>query len=698
MSIARLARSTPHSTAGRSIGVSLRPGTRFLQTCPSSTPHIRNLSTSFARYQLPQVRQYASAATATASLESSEAIPVFSEVGTRKIPVLGAETLIPVLQDIQQLLDNDIGGDDLWSRRVEDVIEDLQSERRGRIAVIGDDLAAPKDVVSALLQDPLADSEETRRALLDRHEGSNIETFQISHGLSPRRESQALTLSSSWLQLTGFDVIELNAKKPEDTISSLLPTETLLVVLDPIRLIDTPQLSSILPLALSKGSVHFAINGHLPPNTSQSSIETKFRDQLAKIKVDSLQDDIPFNPSSISVSFVNSEKALNALEALSAALQDHGPSTSSAKTRAFETFQNQFLASYIGPLQTSLLTSVQTISEPQITTARQTAALTMSHVENVISSDRDIVKNAIHTVTELRRGAQQGASKAKHLSVASRGIEGGLVEGSVEYDTDKIKTGLEEKFLGRLSWLGLIGRTRVDDIQFELGDYLNNEFGVELEKQIIFETGKLSNLQFTLDSNSDHIIRQLQSTHPSNSTSPTPNSTHPFTSPLLLNHLSTLSLSIPPLSPASLTTPIIIRRRQLLTQSIPRLHTSAQRALLTTYATSLLGVSSSWMSFVPPISLTSASTAIGLGILSIVASLALGQRLWGRAQRKFWRDWKRITGMMKGDLETRFDTALRTQVLAKPLSAAEGLEKLIERRERRLDELQDQINQISKRI
>lgn len=177
-----------------------------------------------------------------------------------------------------------------------------------------------------------------------------------------------------------------------------------------------------------------------------------------------------------------------------------------------------------------------------------------------------------------------------------------------------------------------------------------------LGAQMVFESGQLSHLQSSLSSSSDEIIRQLSHT----STSPTqsPPHPHPFTSPLLANHLSTLSLSIPPLTPTTLLSPILTRRNQLVTQSIPRLQLSAQRALLTTYSTALLGASLSWAAYVPPIEILSAGTAGGLGLLSIVGSLALGQKFWTGAQRKFWRDWNRVTGMLKGDLEVRAEPFL----------------------------------------
>ncbi|OCF42512.1 hypothetical protein I317_03628 [Kwoniella heveanensis CBS 569] len=703
MSLTRLTRasssiSRPSRRSVHRIAVSQLSGTSITTTTTTTTTTSRNITSSYIpplsqnkRNRFPTVsqvppRRHGSSAAATAAVTPQE---VVEEVLVAPVqPVEGAQEVVPFLMDIKAVLENEIGGDDVWSRRVDAAITDLQAQRNGRLAVIGDSLAAPRDVVSALLEDPLADSEIGRRALLSRHEDANIDIFQISQGIVPRRDAESLVISSSWLLNTGYDVIEINTKETDQIISTLLRTDSLLVVIDPIRLTNTPQMSSILPSILSRVNVHFAINGHLPPNTTPAAVEATLREQLAKVQQSHPNSNFP----SPSVSFVDAQSALEALDALAAGLQDHGPASSSAKTRAFEVFQNQFLASRIGPLQSTLTSSLKADSHPQLSTARQVASLAVAHIEDIIASDRDIVREASHTVTELRRSAQHGATKARHLSVASRGIEGGLVEGGVAHEMAKVKAGLEERFAGRLTWLSLVGRARVDDVASELGTYLGTRFGVDLERQIIFETGQLSQLQSSLDMTSDQTIRKLS--HPSH----TPSSTHPFTSPLLLNHLSTLSLSIPPLTPTTLLTPILTRREQLLAQSVPRLQASAQRALLTTYSTALLSMSLSWMSYVPPLTLTSAPTAVGLGLLGVVASLAWGQRMWGKAQKKFWKDWTRITGMMKGDLETRFNTALQTQVLTKPLSAAEGLEKLIEKRNTRLDQLQDKVDQLSRRL
>lgn len=47
--------------------------------------------------------------------------------------------------------------------------------------VVGDTAAAPRDIVSALLQDPLADSATTRQALISRHQDANLDVFEIRY-------------------------------------------------------------------------------------------------------------------------------------------------------------------------------------------------------------------------------------------------------------------------------------------------------------------------------------------------------------------------------------------------------------------------------------------------------------------------------------------------------------------------------------
>ena len=88
--------------------------------------------------------------------------------------------------------------------------------------------------------------------------------------------------------------------------------------------------------------------------------------------------------------------------------------------------------------------------------------------------------------------------------------------------------------------------------------------------------------------------------------------------------------------------------------SISRLQREARNATLVTTSLGLVGAFASWWIYVPPIAVVSAATALGLGLLSVVGAVALGQRRWGRAQQVFWKEWSRSTGMLRGDLQVGF--------------------------------------------
>lgn len=75
-------------------------------------------------------RTYASTVTAR---PDADPVPVIA-ASKRATPVEGATTILPVLQELIVLLENEIGGDGSWAKRVKRSMEDLAVKRRGRIA------------------------------------------------------------------------------------------------------------------------------------------------------------------------------------------------------------------------------------------------------------------------------------------------------------------------------------------------------------------------------------------------------------------------------------------------------------------------------------------------------------------------------------------------------------------------------------
>lgn len=84
----------------------------------------------YRRSLLSPARTYASTVTARPDVDS---VPVIAD-SKRAVPVEGATTLLPVLQELIVLLENEIGGDGSWAKRIKRSMEDLAVKRRGRIA------------------------------------------------------------------------------------------------------------------------------------------------------------------------------------------------------------------------------------------------------------------------------------------------------------------------------------------------------------------------------------------------------------------------------------------------------------------------------------------------------------------------------------------------------------------------------------
>lgn len=133
-------------------------------------------------------RRLATAATAPRR-DEIDVVPV---VVPPSRPVAGSAGVASILHDTSKLLAHDVGGSTAWYERVETAARDLGSVRRARLAgmllgkraltvVTGTDVASPHDVVSAILQDPLADAESTRTALLERYFGTSQDTVVISY-------------------------------------------------------------------------------------------------------------------------------------------------------------------------------------------------------------------------------------------------------------------------------------------------------------------------------------------------------------------------------------------------------------------------------------------------------------------------------------------------------------------------------------
>jgi hypothetical protein len=250
-------------------------------------------------------------------------------------------------------------------------------------------------------------------------------------------------------------------------VSEILATDAAVIVLDPFRLLQAGNLSTVLTPLLNHIDVRFIVNGPLPAGASEEDIEASLRTQLS-------DHGYHHRPE---VSFVRADLALQSFDALAIALAG-----TERRDAAFNVFQQDFLDSGIGPVQKAMVPRPP--ADFQSETATRTGRLALNVIDGVIRHDLTTIKMVGQTVVELERDASAAASRARHLSVSSRGIEGGIVEGGVRHAVLTSKSSLEKTLTGRLSWLGLVGRARVDDVASELGDKIQREFGAGLERQV----------------------------------------------------------------------------------------------------------------------------------------------------------------------------------------------------------------------
>jgi hypothetical protein len=250
----------------------------------------------------------------------------------------------------------------------------------------------------------------------------------------------------------------------EHVYTTALQADTLALVLDPIRLSSTKLVETLRPFISSGRPVIVIANGPLPESETPSTIQER----------------IQMNLGPVQVVFTESRLALKALDSLSEGLQ-RTDATPSSRSKAFETFQHAYLKSNIGELQTNLSGS---FSEGfQTRTAASTLSLAIEYVASTLAADRLALDTARSAVTELRKSARHATTHAKNISVINRAIEGGRIEGGVDDEVARARHDIQNLFDGKYSWLGLVGRLRVDDVGTDMAAYIDRQFGSGLEKQ-----------------------------------------------------------------------------------------------------------------------------------------------------------------------------------------------------------------------
>ena len=416
--------------------------------------------------------------------------------------------LATLVEEIRQVMEDDVGGSDAWARRLNRVSLDIRSPRRKRIG--GERAAAFRCCVEARLilqssvtnwQCPMhwsrrcfriqsasrrlhgtlsyrvVDQHQVQRSksreLGSRFPGQTTGRLHLSrYDLETRISPGHLQLSSSWLQSSGCDIVELQSTDISSIVDDALSVDALAIVIDPYRLWTGEYLERLQPALVSGRPLVVIVNGRLPETTKPKDIEASVRESLQASGLET---------SSVAIHLVDASLASKALDALSDGLQ-RAETSPSTRSRAFETFQHAYLQSHIGSLQTTLAGLLP--SDYQSRTALSAASFAITSATTTIASDLQALQSARNTVNRLRDMSTHSIGHVVNTSVINRGIDGGMIEGGVDDEISRAQQEIDQLFKGRFSWIGLIGRLRIDDIGGEMASYITQRFGQRLERQV----------------------------------------------------------------------------------------------------------------------------------------------------------------------------------------------------------------------
>lgn len=258
-------------------------------------------------------------------------------------------------------------------------------------------------------------------------------------------------MPSGWLQQSGADLFEISGP---GALTHLIRSDVTVIVVDPYRLLDVAEIRA-LPDLLKQRSV-IVVNGQTP---SRDATSTRLRAVLGP----------NFTGCII---FTDAQLATKAYDTLRSG--GHSPSAD-----VVNEFQRLFLESGVGTAQ-RLLAELATAAQAHPNLA---LALARQDVRTNVEAQTEKANQMLRTINSLRTAASAAAMRARHLSVANRAIDGGQIQGSVGASKVDAASRMASAFSGRLGWLSLFLRLRVDDVGKELGREIEGAFS-DVERQV----------------------------------------------------------------------------------------------------------------------------------------------------------------------------------------------------------------------
>ncbi|KAE9411208.1 hypothetical protein BT96DRAFT_982979 [Gymnopus androsaceus JB14] len=486
-----------------------------------------------------------------------------------------------------------------------------------RILICGTDkYAATEELVTALLEQPFLSDDSINRSLQTRWEARKDRKITIAYGKDVKWQGSTLFIPSSFLRQFPFPIeIEEYAAEysPESLPEATWTTDVPLILCNPL----TTRLSS-LRLPSENPNARLVVTGNSlvpdgnPPNTL----------------------------------FIDPLRAINGLAAVR---------TDPTSPLNIQRYQDDYVRSRVPTLASHIKQSLLTPSD------------TSSPLE-LLQTRRREADEALVETTALSELVKETyiMERAQVLGVSDSSKEESLVTKAMTSSSRKMQA-----HMNRLSWLKMI--SRVDEINLVVNRLVDDVWCKDLEHQLIFQSGRLTSVQYSLYRENLHQIIESPSW---------------------------------PLKPNTLTSPIHKRRLQIAEYPTTRLHLAGQQAVIGMGASCLSGIGIAWTGWLGwltgsgegllGIVAVDATTSIGLGMLTAVAGIRWGVGRWEKAKKMWWADWNRIGEGLERDLVASLDHALKHHVCAYPLKAHEGVSELAPKRLEEIVELRSELESIRK--
>ncbi|KAF8160752.1 hypothetical protein B0H34DRAFT_653508 [Crassisporium funariophilum] len=531
---------------------------------------------------------------------------------------------------------------EFWNSVVTRVHEDLSStaERPAEIIVWGvDEWSGAEDLVTALVSDPLASNRLQSDALTHRWKDSSLESIQISYGSNLTAGSSSLQIPSAYLQefpvpirISEYRPLPSHPRMRQTSLSQTLNSLALFEADIPVIVCNplTTPLSDILAAQVPVNAILV-----LTTSMSQADLDNLIRQQSSPAR-GSL-------PKSVKIIAVDPKRAVGAIQTLQS-----DPESMTAVQR----FQDDFVGSKISIL-TQTLKEKLACADPASALSSLRKKVALAHIQDALCASSVSLHN---TRCELNKAFVDASNLRGRIEEAQARVERDVF--AIRQDatlgnkssSDEVHEALKQAekemrlVIDRLTWWKMVWR--VDEINSIVGAAIARTWCRGLEKKLILHTGRLSALQSDMSESAFNLLH-----------------THPGISSAVLQN-SLLQIKASPsyhVTPESLIEPISIRRNQILEYPTMRLHVAGQRAVLTMAGGVATGVGISWAGWLGwllgngegLLGLVSmeTGTAVGVGMLSAIASIRWAVGKWEKSKKRWWQDWSRVGEGLDRDLK-----------------------------------------------